>query len=142
MQWVVDASVAVKWIFPDKQTEEDVEPAVALLQSIRAGNTKLLQPPHWLAEVAAVCVRLNSGIAQAAVEILHAMEFPIADSPEIYARACAMAERLEHHLFDTLYHAVALAYQDTVLITADQRYFRKAKRYGSIMPLAEFVGER
>ena len=141
MQWVVDASVAVKWIFPDKKREADVEPAITLLEGIRAGNTKLLQPPHWLAEVAAVCVRLNPGIAQAAVEILHAMEFPVADSPEIYLRACDMAEKLEHHLFDTLYHAVALANQDTVLVTADQRYFRKAERYGSIMTLAEFVGE-
>lgn len=139
MQWVVDASVAVKWIFPDKQREADIERAITLLEAIRAGNANLLQPPHWLAEVAAVCVRLDPGIAQAAVEILHAMEFPVADSPEIYIRACDMSERLEHHLFDTLYHAVALANQDTVLITADQRYFRKAERYGSIMTLAEFV---
>ena len=138
MRWVVDASVVVKWIFPDNKAEADVEPATALLESIRAGNIKLLQPPHWLAEAASVCVRLDPGAAQEAIGLLHAMEFPVADSPEIYFRACDLAERLNHHLFDTLYHAVALTNQETVLITADHRYYRKAEKYGSIMTLAEF----
>lgn len=40
MRWVVDASVVVKWIFPDNKGEADVEPATALLEGIRAGNIK------------------------------------------------------------------------------------------------------
>ena len=138
MQLVVDASVAVKWIFPDNEGETNIEPAMALLESVRAGKIKMLQPPHWLAEVAAVSVRLEPNTAQEAVGLLHAMEFPVADSPEIYFRACELAAQLDHHLFDTLYHAVALTNPDTFLITADQRYFRKAERYGAIMVLAEF----
>ena len=138
MQFVVDASVAVKWIFPDNASEADIEPAMALLESVQAGKTKMLQPPHWLAEVAAVSVRFDSRIAQEAVGLLHAMEFPVADSPEVYSRACDLAAQLDHHLFDTLYHAVALCNPRTLLITADLRYFRKAEKYGSIMVLAEF----
>jgi hypothetical protein len=30
----------------------------------------------------------------------------------------------DHHLFDTLYHAVALEHGDAVLVTADDRYRR------------------
>ncbi len=138
MQVVVDASVAVKWIFPDNEKEADIEPAVALLESVRAGKTTMLQPPHWLAEVAAVSVRLDSSTAQEAVGLLHVMEFPVANSPEVYFRACELAAQLDHHIFDTLYHAVALCHPRTLLITADQGYFRKAEKYGSIMALAEF----
>lgn len=41
-----------------------------------------------------------------------------------------VAVRLDHHLFDTLHHAVALSSPDTVLITADRRYQDKAHGVG------------
>jgi hypothetical protein len=34
---------------------------------------------------------------------------------------------LPAHLFDTLYHAVALSVPGAVLVTADRRYFAKAE---------------
>jgi predicted nucleic acid-binding protein len=49
-----------------------------------------------------------------------------------------MAIMLDHHLFDTLYHAVALE-QGATLITADEAYFAKAKDLGSITRLADFA---
>ncbi len=51
----------------------------------------------------------------------------------------SVAVKLNHHLFDTLYHAVALGTPATTLVTADLRYFRKARRFGAICPLAEFT---
>ncbi len=50
-----------------------------------------------------------------------------------------MAVRLEHHLFDTLYHAVALNEPDAMLITADVRYYNKAKGIGRIALLENFL---
>mgnify|MGYP001811251789 CR=1 FL=1 len=44
-----------------------------------------------------------------------------------------LAIRLNHHLFDTLYHAVALHTSRAVLITADRRYFTKAEPIGHIV---------
>ena len=138
MPLVVDASVVVKWVFPGNDGEANIQQAMAVFQSVRAGKTQLLQPPHWLAEVSAVCVRLDARIAQDAIRFFHAMHVRVADSPEIYSRACKLAQRLDHHLFDTLYHAVALTIPETLLVTADHRYFRKAKKYGAILSLAEF----
>ena len=52
--WVVDASVAVKWALPGQDGETHQVQALALLNDIQQGNCQVSQPPHWLAEVAAV----------------------------------------------------------------------------------------
>jgi predicted nucleic acid-binding protein len=59
-----------------------------------------------------------------------------ATTPE-YKLASQMALDLDHHLFDTLYHALALREQAT-LITADRRYFKKAADLGLINLLGDF----
>jgi predicted nucleic acid-binding protein len=51
---------------------------------------------------------------------------------------CEMAIQLRQHLFDTLYHAVALETADAVLITADERYFRAARSIGGIARLKDW----
>jgi predicted nucleic acid-binding protein len=49
-----------------------------------------------------------------------------------------IAVGLNHHLFDTLYHAVALE-EGATLVTADEAYFAKAKQLGGIERLADFA---
>ena len=58
-------------------------------------------------------------------------------SPETYATALDLAVRHRHHLFDTLYHAVALHTPGAVLVTADERYYNKARLEGQIALLAD-----
>lgn len=53
-------------------------------------------------------------------------------------KACELSMELNYHLFATRYHAVALLAQDTILVTADQKYFNKAKSHGSIALLENF----
>lgn len=48
-----------------------------------------------------------------------------------------LAIDLKHHLFDTLYHAVALTHSDAVRVTADESYYRKARAMGRIVHLAD-----
>ena len=48
-----------------------------------------------------------------------------------------MAVDLDHHLFDALYHATALEY-DACLITADDRYHRKARTLAGIVHLRDW----
>lgn len=55
--------------------------------------------------------------------------------------ASDLSIRLNHHLFDTLYHAVALKAGAT-LVTADERYYAKAANLGHIMRLADFPLEQ
>ena len=58
--------------------------------------------------------------------------------PQHPVRATTLAIQTDHHLFDSLYHAVALEHGEAVLITAYDRYRRKAERYGKIVALAEW----
>ncbi len=136
--WVVDASVAVKWALPGQNGETHQEQALALLHEIQQGHCQVLQPPHWLAEVAAVLTRLAPNQSLGLLRTFLAMELPVTTEWDVYEQACRLAVKLNHHLFDTLYHAVALQSSDTVFITADKRYFRKAARLGQIIALQNF----
>ena len=137
---VIDASVAIKWFFRDSAREADGEQALSVLAAVRAGKLDVLQPPHWLAEIAAVIARLQPEIAGEAIDVLDAMEFPVAAEAALYKRAAVLAASLGQHVFDTLYHAVALEHTG-YLISADRRYYGKARRLGRIVYLADWDAE-
>ena len=136
---VLDASVILKWLLEDPARESDTEKASALIQSVVSGRQEILQPVHWLAEVAAVAARLVPQTAVGDVEMLAVFEFPTTDSPAVIRRATSLAIETSHHLFDTLYHAVALEHEDALLVTADERYYGKAESYGTIRALHDWV---
>jgi predicted nucleic acid-binding protein len=135
---VLDASVILKWLLEDPAQEPDTEKALALIDAVVQGKLDILQPMHWLVEVAAVAARLTPQTAAKDVELLSAMEFPTSDGPNVLLRATTLAIQTDHHLFDTLYHAVALEDDEAVLITADDRYRRKAESYGRVAVLADW----
>ncbi len=135
---VVDASVIVKWIFPDRPDESFSLQALQILQHIKEGRVLVIQPPHWLAEVTAVMTRLEPAIARQAIPLLYALELPVAQGVEVYERACTLASTLRQHVFDTLYHAVALTHPDALLVTADEAYYRKGERLGRIARLRAY----
>jgi len=136
--WVVDASVVVKWALLGQDGEAHQAQALALLYEIRQGNCQVLQPPHWLAEVAAVLSRVAPTQSIGLLQVFLAMELPLTTEWDVYEDAYRLAVNLNHHFFDTLYHAVALQSSDTVLITADTQYFRKAATLGHIMELKSY----
>lgn len=138
MRVVADASVAVKWFLPSERADEHGEKAAALLEAVREGRMSLLQPPHWLAEVAAVLSRLSPSTARDDMTLLIAMRFQVLASSEVYTTACKLAIAAKEHVFDTLYHAVSLLAPDALLVTADERYYRKASKFGSILLLGDF----
>ena len=138
--YVIDASVAVKWFIPDATIETEVDRALQLLASAQRDEARFLQPAHWVSEVAAVLVRLAPKTVGSSVEALMALAFvKTANDVGHYQRAISLAMKLDHHLFDTLYHAVALEEKAT-LITANRKYYDKARRMGSILMLEEFGG--
>ena len=133
---VVDASVIVKWLFNDPEREEDTDRAGRLMSAIVEGDLRVIQPVHWLVEVAAVLARESPRRAERDSALLAALDLPTANGPEIIQRASRLAVDLAHHLFDTLYHAVALERQ-AVLVTADDRYLQKAKDLGSAIHIGD-----
>ena len=47
IRYVIDASVAIKWLVPENPEEQDVPQALALLDTLRNGGIALYQPAHW-----------------------------------------------------------------------------------------------
>ena len=124
----------------DWATREDhIEPATALLLASRDGAVDFYQPPHFLAEVAAVLARLTPHTAAQSVQDLAAMSLTWAAHTVAVQRAIALATQLNHHLFDTLYHALALEAPGAHFVTADRRYFDKAQHLGYIIWLPDLV---
>lgn len=138
---VIDASVAVKWFAEGDWAlrEDDVEPALKILKASTSGTLDFYQPPHFLAEVAAVLSRLQPNQAQQSIDNLAQLNITWAAPTVAYAKAIDLACQLDHHLFDTLYHAVALSVPGAILVTADKRYFDKARHLGQIALLADFI---
>jgi predicted nucleic acid-binding protein len=134
---VVDASVAIKWFAGQRQNEPFLAQAEAVGAAIGRGETKLFAPSHWIAEVIAVLARLDGSTVDDALLLLDDMRPLVVSSVSVLRRAADLSIDLDHHLFDTLYHAVALE-EDATLVTADETYFAKAKHLGGIVLLAEF----
>lgn len=135
---VLDASVVIKWFFRDEPNELHTQQALQILRAVGSGEVKLIQPPHFLAEVSAVLAREKPSMAQADITDLLHVEWRISESAAIYASAISLATQLNHHLFDTLYHAVVLHAPNASLVTADVRYYNKAKELGRVILLENF----
>lgn len=141
-RYVLDASVAIKWMVPENPEEQDVPQALVLLDALRNGDITLYQPAHWEAEIAAVLARISPATAIKKMVALRALAFTRVNDTTVYATACDLAIRLNHHLFDTLYHAVALHTPEATLVTADRRYFDKAQSIGQIARLGDLPQPR
>jgi predicted nucleic acid-binding protein len=135
---VLDASVVIKWLFQDPEREDWTSQATALMAAAVHGEVALLQPPHWLAEVAAVLARETPEHARRDVQLLAQLGFAEQGGGAVLTRACTLSIELDHHLFDTLYHALAIEHQAT-LVTADDRYYRKAAAKPGILHLSDWT---
>ena len=137
MRLVVDASVVVKWLFADPEREAHTELATTLMSAVVQQKVPAVQPIHWLAEVGAVLTRATPDQAEQDIILLSTLGLSVRDGAEVLPRACRLAIDLNHHLFDTLYHAVALE-TESVLVTADEHYLSTATEIGRIIHLAKW----
>ena len=138
MKLVVDASVALKWFLVGQPTELHVPEAEAVAAAIERSGTELFAPVHWTAEVVSVLARTKPGSVDDALLVLDEIRPVVTASASILKRAADLAITLNHHLFDTLYHAVALE-EGATLVTGDEAYFNKAKNLGAIQLLRDFA---
>lgn len=138
MKLVIDASVSLKWILGDESGEHDVAKAEAVLATILQAQRRAIQPPHWFTEVLAVVALKRPKKLEETLSVLQAVPYEACADARVYREAARLSVRLKHHLFDTLYHAVALQ-NDATLITADDAYFAKACCLGNIKLLSNFA---
>lgn len=138
MRLVIDASVGVKWVIRDPGIEAHAQKAVAILRAIRERTIEAIEPQHWVPEILAVIARSRQQRVPLLLGIFSTLPFSEVQRYSTLRRAADLSIALNHHLFDTLYHAVALE-EGARLVTADEVYFAKAKDVGSIELLADFV---
>lgn len=131
MKLVLDSSVALKWFLGDRPDEMNVAEAMEVLSRIYRNEVTVIQPVHWCAEVLEVLARVRADQIESMVGFLNVLAFSVEDSWRTYRTAAQLSVDLNHHLFDTLYHAVALEH-GAEFITADKKYFNKAYSLGSI----------
>jgi predicted nucleic acid-binding protein len=132
----LDASVICKWFLP-REREPDWPHALKLAQKLSSGDLTVLQPIHWVAEVLSVLVRWTPDEHSLQVERVLGLRLSVFDRPAVYRLANRMAAQHGAHLFDTLYHAVAIQ-TSAMLITADDRYHRAAHADGQIALLKDW----
>ena len=128
----------MKWLLSDAEREENTDRATELMRSIVERRTAVSQPIHWLLEAGAVLARHSPQTAEVDLMMLHGLQLPINDDAAVMGRACRMTIASRQHLFDTLYHAVALETAGGTLITADEQYFAAGAAFGSISRLADW----
>jgi predicted nucleic acid-binding protein len=137
---VIDANVAIKWLLPHRPEDAYISNVLLLFGQIEIQQVLMVQPPHFLAEVMAVVALLEPDYADRVFLALRKMEISFKDSSEIYRTAIRLSVQLKHHLFDTLYHAVAIETAGATFITADEAYYRKAQGFGRILLLQNYAG--
>lgn len=135
---IIDASVTLKWLLAASPDESDSDKAQMLLHAIERGGYRLLQPPHWTTEVLAVLARREPEQVRPSFRFLRRLPVESPNPLAAYLVAADLAHRLNQHLFDTLYHAMAIEH-DATLVTADDRYFRAARGEGYIRRLADIA---
>jgi predicted nucleic acid-binding protein len=129
MTIVVDASVAVKWVIP----EPDSERAAA----IRTADDDLIAPSLAYAEIGSAIwravVRGDIAAAEARRDLKVAISHyrRIVPLPELADGALELATRLRHPIYDCFYLALAER-ERCALITADARLVAAAKAIKAI----------
>jgi predicted nucleic acid-binding protein len=114
---VIDASVAVKWVIDEPESEA----AVALR------DQELIAPALWLAEAANALWRHarigEIGDDETAAHFAELLKAPVASLPiEPYLeRALELAMEIGHPVYDCIYLALALHHR-THVVTADRRF--------------------
>ncbi len=128
MKDVVDASVAVKWYFPEIGWER----AAALLAARLEDDRELIAPDLIALELTNVLqkkIKLSHCDRDAAFDILAlwASDRPeFVSSVELAPRALELSLLLDHPLYDCIYIAAAVE-QAARLVTADARLARAAR---------------
>lgn len=134
----LDASVILKWYLQVADECDSIQ-ARGILDQLLADDMELVQPAHCLLEVASVLARLDPAhvVNQIADLDLLLEKSSSVDSVALLQQAAALAQELNAHLFDTLYHVVAIEAGAT-LITANEKYYKSAARLGNIVLLRHF----
>lgn len=124
---VIDASVAVKWVYDEPGAREARE----LLQA----QPSLTAPVIWRLETTNALAKkqhqghLSPQEVRERIDYLATVPIALVDDDELLPEALSLSFQLRHPIYDCLYLALALRETSRVL-TADRPFVRAAKRCG------------
>ena len=129
MTWVVDASIAIKWVIPEVLSDA--------ANRLRDGEDEFLAPDLLLVEVANALWKkmkteeISAREADGALNLVGQSGIDLHPTGPLLPRAMEVARRLDHPVYDCVYLALAEREQ-TALVTADQRLLRRlsSRRFG------------
>lgn len=122
--FVIDASIAVKWVVEEKGTSE----ALKLRR-----RTRLIAPELLAAECANVLWKkvraneLSDDEAYLAARLLQTADIELLPTRSLLESATRIAVELEHPAYDCLYLALAIKH-DCRFVTADEHFIRKLSK--------------
>jgi predicted nucleic acid-binding protein len=134
--YVLDASVAAKWVLP-RAGEPLVAEALEMLEGYRAGELRFIVPDLFWVELANVLwksVRLgrcSNSVARTALDSLAPLAFPTFSAQPLLESAFGIAALFERSVYDSLYVALAIA-SGVPFITADEKL---ARALGATLPV-------
>jgi predicted nucleic acid-binding protein len=130
---VIDASVAIKWTFPEIN-EQLTREAVDLLQKYTVGALRIIVADIFWAEIGNVLwkgvrrERWSRDAARIAAIATRSRAFPTVSSSELLHDALAIAINHDRSVYDSLYLALAVQ-ANCDLITADERLANAVAAY-------------
>lgn len=122
MSWVVDASIAVKWVIPEVLSDK--------ADRVRDGEDDVLAPDLLLIEVAnalwkkTAAEEISAREADAAFDLVRRSGIDLRPTAPLLPHAMDVARRLGHPVYDCVYLALAER-EDAAFVTADQRLLRR-----------------
>jgi predicted nucleic acid-binding protein len=134
MTWVVDASVAVKWVIPEVLSDE--------ADRLRAGDDEMLAPDVLLVEVANALWKKTASREISPVEadrafaLVNESGIDLRPTAPLLPRAMQVARRLNHPVYDCVYLALAER-EHATFITADHRLLRRVSAGPLRIPVAD-----
>lgn len=134
MSWVIDASVAVKWVIPEILSDE--------ADRIRDGVDDVLAPDLLLVEVANALWRktmareISPREADTALDLVSRSGVDLRGTEPLLPRAMGLARRLGHPVYDCVYLALAER-EDARFVTADQRLLRRTSTRRLDVPIVD-----
>jgi predicted nucleic acid-binding protein len=123
--YVIDASVAAKWVLP-ASGETLTREALELLKRYAAGELRFVVPDLFWAEFANVLWkavrqgRIRVASAESALHVMRGRNFPTVSSHTLLVEAFAIATAFDRTMYDALYVALAVN-SKSQLVTADER---------------------
>lgn len=138
MTWVVDASIAVKWVIPEVLSDR--------ADRVRDGDEDVLAPDLLLVEVAnalwkkTAAKEISAREADEAFDLVGASGIDLRPSGPLLPLAMEVARRLDHPVYDCVYLALAER-EHAAFVTADLRLLRRlsARKLGvSVVDLRTF----